>query len=85
MQTSTIRQVQRRTILRTAASIALGAPMLVLAQTRKLRVGHLFAADHPVHKGLVVNAAAMQRRTAGRMSIEIFPNAQLGNARELLS
>ena len=85
MQTSTIRQVQRRTILRTAASIALGAPMLVLAQTRKLRVGHLFAVDHPVHKGLVVTAASMQRRTAGRMSMEIFPNAQLGNARELLS
>lgn len=71
--------------LAAAAACSLGVPLLAAAQTRKLRVGHLFAVDHPVHLGLNKAAKALAASTRGRLQLEIFPSGQLGNAREMLS
>lgn len=49
-----------------------------------LQLGHNLAEDHPVHLGLERFAEVVDEESGGAMEIDIFPNAVLGDEREVL-
>ena len=49
-----------------------------------LKLGHVLPEDHPVHLGMVHMQKALAKKSAGKLKLEIFPNAQLGGERELI-
>lgn len=49
-----------------------------------LKAGHVLAPVHPYHVGMVKFAELVDSKTAGKVKIEVFHSAQLGNERELL-
>lgn len=55
------------------------------AQAKTLRFGHLHSVDSPIHKGVAKAADEIEKNTAGRYKINIFPSSQLGAAREMVS
>ncbi len=49
-----------------------------------LKLGHILDVTHPVHKGMAHMAELVEERSKGKMVIEIYPSAQLGNERTLI-
>lgn len=49
-----------------------------------LKAGHAVPPTHPYHLGLVKFAELVAQRTGNRVQIQIFPNAQLGNERDMI-
>ena len=69
-------------------ALAGGAPFVArpaAAQAKTLRFGHLHSVDSPVHKGIAKAAEEIEKSTAGRYKVNIFPSSQLGAAREMVS
>ena len=69
----------------------LGFVLFVRAQNRPdaeqgrrivLKLGHGLDTNHPVHAGMQFMADRLAEKSAGRVVIEIFPNAQLGSETE---
>jgi len=54
------------------------------ASGRVLRLGHSLNRDHPVHKGMEYMAADLERRSGGKLRIEIYADGQLGPERDLI-
>lgn len=54
------------------------------ASAKTLKVGHVLAGDHPVHKGLEFMAKQVAEKTGGKLTLRIYPNGQLGSQREAL-
>lgn len=52
------------------------------AQT-ELRFGHIFSPKDPTHKGAEKFAQLTEEFSQGRVTVKIFPSAQLGNNRKL--
>ena len=52
------------------------------AQT-ELRFGHIFSPNDPTHKGAEKFAEMAEKFSEGRVTVKIFPSAQLGNNRKL--
>ena len=48
-----------------------------------LKIGHVEAEDRSVHQALLVFKDELESKTEGRISVEIFPNAELGGDEEL--
>lgn len=48
------------------------------------KVAHATATDHPYHTGLMKFDELLRERSNGRISLEIFPSAQLGSERETI-
>jgi tripartite ATP-independent transporter DctP family solute receptor len=48
-----------------------------------LKAAHVLAADHPYNMGMFRMKELLEKRTNGRISMDIFPSSQLGNEREL--
>ncbi len=48
-----------------------------------LKAGHVLPPDHPYHLGYQRMGEELKKRSGGRIEVEIFPNAQLGNERDL--
>ena len=57
---------------------------LVSAETIVLKAGHSANPDEPYHIGLQAFADEVKARTDGRVEIQIFPNNQLGNEKEMI-
>lgn len=55
-----------------------------LAETIILRAGHSATVTEPYHKGLERFAEIVAERTGGKVKVEIFPNNQLGNEKEMI-
>lgn len=53
-------------------------------QVRQLRLAHSLNTKHPVHAGLVRFAELAEQYSDGRLTIQIFPNAELGSETETL-
>ncbi|MGE5577055.1 MAG: TRAP transporter substrate-binding protein [Syntrophothermus sp.] len=53
-------------------------------QTLVLKAGHAVPPTHPYHLGLAKFAELVAQRTGNRVQIQIFPNAQLGNERDMI-
>lgn len=49
---------------------------------RLLRLGHSLDTGHPVHLALTAMADDLERRSAGRLRMAIYPGEQLGSERE---
>lgn len=55
-----------------------------LRSSKTLTLAHNHDTKHPVHQGMEVFAAQVRDKSEGRIQIKIYPNAQLGNEREVL-
>lgn len=49
-----------------------------------IKVGHAATESNTGHKGLVEFNRLLGEKTGGRISLEIYPNSQLGSERELI-
>ncbi len=49
-----------------------------------LRMGHTLDTEHSVHKGMAFLAKKLDEYSKGTMEVKIYPNAQLGNEREMV-
>jgi len=52
-------------------------------EAKVFRVGHVVSREAPFHVGLEKFNELIEERTDGRYKIEIYPDAQLGDAREM--
>lgn len=77
----------------TARAVRLALPFLALAvgagcraerEARVLKLAHGLDVSHPVHAAMVHMAERVGEASGGRMRIEIHPNGQLGEERELI-
>lgn len=66
-----------------ATALALIAASGAQAQTI-IRAGHGAQQGHPTHLGLVRLAELVEERTGGRVVIEVYPDRQLGEEREMV-
>jgi TRAP-type transport system periplasmic protein len=57
---------------------------LAMAQTITLQMGHGAQASHPTQFGCERVAELVAERSGGRLQIEVFPNRQLGEEREMV-
>lgn len=69
-----------------AAFPALAAPALPRAQTPAtvIKAGHGGQTGHPTHAAMLRMAEELARRTSGRARMDVFPDRQLGEERELV-
>ncbi|MCP5152870.1 MAG: TRAP transporter substrate-binding protein [Ectothiorhodospiraceae bacterium] len=75
-----------KTSLLRAAVVALGVALggSAHAETIVLKAGHSANPDEPYHIGLTEFARIVKERTNGRVEVQIFPNNQLGNEKEMI-
>ncbi|MCZ2258312.1 TRAP transporter substrate-binding protein [Sporosarcina sp. G11-34] len=52
-------------------------------ETFTLQAGHSLPEDHPYHLGFLEMAENVEKRTDGRVKIEVFANSEIGAEREL--
>lgn len=50
----------------------------------RLRLAHTLNSDHPVHKAMEFMGERLTELSGGSMSIDIYPNGQLGSERQLI-
>jgi len=86
----------KKPLSRAAVVLAYAAPLALVAwglwlgvsspeaRGRVLRLGHSLNRDHPVHKGMEYMAADLERRSGGKLRIEIYADGQLGPERDLI-
>jgi len=80
-------KLTRRTLI--AATAAAGAasvlPRRASAAEFEFKMGHSTPAAHPFHKHCLAVAERIGKETGGRMTLNVFPNSQLGGDNDLLS
>ncbi|UZH55878.1 TRAP transporter substrate-binding protein [Salinimicrobium tongyeongense] len=54
------------------------------SDVRKIKLGHGLDTSHPVHKAMVYMSERLYEKSGGSMTIDIYPNQQLGSERECL-
>ncbi len=67
-----------------AALVALSLIGAGMGQNFELQLGHGAMDSHPSHFGALRVAELVAERSDGRLSIDVFPNRQLGEERELV-
>lgn len=50
----------------------------------RLKLAHTLNGDHPVHKAMVFMGEKLAELSSGEMSVDIYPNGQLGSERQLI-
>ena len=50
--------------------------------TRSLKLAHGLDVTHPVHKGMVFMAEQVEKKSGGKLKVEIYPSQQLGTERQ---
>ncbi len=55
-----------------------------LAPRKTLKLAHGLNVDHPVHRGMVFMAQRLAEKSAGKLTIDIYPSQQLGTERQCL-
>lgn len=64
------------------AAAALAASTAIAQAGTVLRLSHNNPADHPTHISMEFMGKRLSELTGGELSIEVYPNAELGNQRE---
>lgn len=77
-------KVTRRQVIIGGASLLLGTPSFLLAQTKQLRLGIITPNGHPWNVAAQKVADTLKQETNGRLSMTIFPSGQLGNEAAML-
>ncbi|MHC5157745.1 MAG: TRAP transporter substrate-binding protein [Planctomycetota bacterium] len=54
------------------------------SKVKVLRLAHGLNTQHPVHKAMVYMADKVDKKSAGRMKVEVYPSEQLGNEKECI-
>jgi TRAP-type C4-dicarboxylate transport system substrate-binding protein len=70
-------------LVASAVAIAGVAPV-AQAQATKLRFAHTVSTEDTSHRAIVEFAKKVKERTGGRVEVEIYPAAQLGNDPKVL-
>lgn len=55
-----------------------------LSDQKVVYLAHTLPTSHPVHQGMEVFAQKIKEESAGKLTVKIFPNGQLGTEREVL-
>lgn len=55
-----------------------------ITNTRTLKLAHGLDMNHSVHKAMVFMGEELEKRSGGKMTLEIYPNQQLGTERQCL-
>jgi tripartite ATP-independent transporter DctP family solute receptor len=50
-----------------------------------IKLGHIRDAEHPTHKGALLFADLVKERTNGRITVNVYPNSQLGGIDEMFA
>jgi len=77
---------RRRFTAATGATLGLGltgCSSKAISGTR-LKLAHTLNSDHPVHKGMAFMGETLAELSGGSMSVDIYPNGQLGSERQLI-
>lgn len=53
-----------------------------ISDTKEIKLGHALNMSHPVHLAVVRMAELVKEKSGGKLTIKIYPNAQLGSERE---
>ncbi|MGI0107511.1 TRAP transporter substrate-binding protein [Salinimicrobium sp. WS361] len=53
-------------------------------EVKEIKLGHGLDTSHPVHKAMVYMSDRLYEKSGGTMTIDIYPNQQLGSERECL-
>lgn len=53
-----------------------------ISKTREIKLGHALNMSHPVHLAVERMAELVAEKSGGKLTIKIYPNAQLGSERE---
>ena len=51
---------------------------------KTIKLAHGLDVNHPVHKAMVLMSKELEKKSAGKMKLEIYPNSQLGSERQCL-
>lgn len=65
-------------------SCALASSCQKIKDTTEIKLAHALEVTHPVHLAMVYMAERVKEKSGGKMTLEIYPNAQLGSERECL-
>ncbi len=79
--------ITRRTLLASAAGAGFiaASPTILKAQTvQRFRLPHASAESHPVHIAAMEFKKRLEAKLPGRVEVQLFPNRQLGDDRQLL-
>lgn len=81
----------RRRAATLLAAGALGAAMTtscgngtLASGTKRLTLAHALSSDHPVHEAMVFMKARVEDLSGGALKLDLYPNGQLGQERELI-
>ena len=55
-----------------------------IQQKKTIKLAHGLDMSHPVHKAMEFMASDLEKRSEGTLTLEIYPNQQLGNERQTL-
>lgn len=83
--------MQRRTLIQTALVCAVSSPAQAVAANlssntqagRKFRFGHLHPPESAIHQGLMEATRVLEKSSAGKLILEVFPSSQLGTQKEM--
>jgi TRAP-type transport system periplasmic protein len=79
--------ITKRSFLKTVAATGFvaAAPWVARAQSvKRIRFAHATAETHPMHIGALEFKKRAEAKLPGRLEIQIFPNRQLGDDRQVL-
>ena len=69
-------------LLALAAGIAFATPVAE-DQEITIKLGHIRDTEHPTHMGALEFKRIVESETDGRISVDVFPNSQLGGIQEM--
>ncbi|QDH80315.1 TRAP transporter substrate-binding protein [Echinicola soli] len=53
-------------------------------EKKVIKLGHGLDTKHPVHEAMLYMAERLDEKSNGKLTMKVYPNAQLGNERELV-
>ena len=54
------------------------------SKVRTLKLAHGLPTSHPVHEAMVFMAEQVEKKSEGKMRIDVYPSQQLGDERQCL-
>jgi tripartite ATP-independent transporter DctP family solute receptor len=80
-------RLTRRNLIAASGAVSAAAilPRGARAAEFEFKMGHSTPAEHPFHKHCLLVAERIGKETGGRMTLNVFPNSQLGGDNDLLS
>jgi tripartite ATP-independent transporter DctP family solute receptor len=82
-----MRQLSRRSLAAATGAtlgLALAGCSGKVISGKRLKIAHTLNADHPVHKAMEFMGERLTELSSGSMSLDIYPNGQLGSERQLI-